>query len=202
MIASVVKSSSGCAGLVRVVGERDRGPGPTLPVRRRPGVNVWQAAQPALVKTALPFAASPARPACRRRVDGPRAVASATFCSCPKYRTAPSIAMKNTKQSGMYQRRPFLPGEVRVAAAGSTNDDSSAKVMKIAPVTARPISCDVERAKTIGRKLPKTVTGACWKAARRACGGRLRLGRRRGLRDLRDHDVSGSWTASDSSSGV
>ena len=56
--------------------------------------------------------------------------------------------MKNTKQSGMYQRRPFLPGKFGLKR-GNRNDEASAKMMKIAPVAASPISCEVESAKTI-----------------------------------------------------
>src|SRR5580765_7885673 len=56
--------------------------------------------------------------------------------------------MKNTKQSGMYQRSPFFPGKSG-SKRGKTKDERSAKMMKIAPDTARPISCEVDRPKTI-----------------------------------------------------
>ncbi len=48
----------------------------------------------------------------------------------------------------MNQRSPFFPGKFGLKR-GKTNDDRSAKMMKIAPVAARPISCEVESPKTI-----------------------------------------------------
>ena len=65
-------------------------------------------------------------------------------------------------------------------------------MMKMTPVAARPSSCVLESAKTIGRKIPKRLLG---RARRRLVGGgRGRLGLRSGclgLGNLGDHDRVG-----------
>ena len=138
--------SSGWPAFVALAFRSSRS-GPTLPFDPA-GLKVWQAEQPELANCALPAAALPAAGwVYVGVVVFPGAASAAPFFSRPKTTTALIIAAKKATHSSTYQLR-LRPGKLGFLF-GRTNEETSAKAMKAAPVRARPTSWPVERAKTI-----------------------------------------------------
>src|SRR4051794_32003232 len=131
--------------------------GPTAPVAPA-SLSVWQALHPFALNTAMPAVASPVGAGlvvvCVVLVVD-EDVLSAAFDSPANRSTAASWAITSSATAPM--KTPIrLPGKFGLLR-GKTNEQSSAKMMKIPATTPRPIVCAVESASGTGAEPTRAI---------------------------------------------